>query len=51
MGGDNEDTDTITKAIENIEDLYTLINENLTEADGWTLKEGEKLPTLNLETE
>ena len=51
MGGYKEDTDTTTKAIEDIEELYTLINQNLTEADGWVLKEGEKLPTINFEEE
>ena len=39
------------RAIEDIEELYTLINQNLTEADGWILEEGEKLPTINFEEE
>ena len=51
MGGSNEDSDTTTKPIENIEDLYTLIKDNLTEEDGWILKKGEELPTINFEEE
>ena len=52
LGGElYTDDESITKRIENIEDLYTLITRNLTEADGWILKEGEKLPTINFEEE